>query len=112
VIRYLRALLVASLLAFGLTVGTASPAAALCLPPPQVSQHAFVGRVFLTSWDGRLAWVWTGRGRLVIVQGGSDPEVPTSIDRSFQAGVRYEFHPLNDRSPYQDNLCTATRPLP
>jgi hypothetical protein len=23
-------------------------------------------------------------------------------------GIRYEFHPINNGSPYQDNACTAT----
>jgi hypothetical protein len=25
--------------------------------------------------------------------------------------VRYEFHPINDADPYQDNFCTATHPI-
>ena len=31
------------------------------------------------------------------------------MDRRFDVGIRYEFHPLNGTSPYQDNACTATR---
>ena len=35
----------------------------------------------------------------------------TSVDRRYSLGGRYEFHPLNNQSPYSDNACTATRQL-
>ena len=33
------------------------------------------------------------------------------MDRSYQIGGRYEFHPTNATSPFVDNECTATQLL-
>jgi hypothetical protein len=30
------------------------------------------------------------------------------VDRQYVVGARYEFHPLNGESLYQDNACTAS----
>ncbi len=35
----------------------------------------------------------------------------SSIDRRYALGGRYEFHPVNDESPFSDNACTATHQL-
>jgi hypothetical protein len=34
----------------------------------------------------------------------------TTVDRTYVVGQRYLFVPVNDRSPFQDNSCTATQP--
>jgi hypothetical protein len=31
------------------------------------------------------------------------------VDRTYEDGATYEFHVLNDASPYEDNACTATK---
>jgi hypothetical protein len=36
----------------------------------------------------------------------------TSVDRTYEVGGRYEFHPLNDSDPYRDNDCTSTHRIP
>ncbi|HLL65382.1 MAG TPA: hypothetical protein VK453_06490 [Micromonosporaceae bacterium] len=109
--RTLRVLLAGVLLGGTLSVASAAPALASCLPNPAPSPYAFTGKVVSTGWGGRLARVRTWSGRLVIVKGGERPGAITSVDRFYQVNQRYEFHPLNRRSPYRDNLCTATRPL-
>ncbi|GAA1837920.1 hypothetical protein GCM10009772_14420 [Pseudonocardia alni subsp. carboxydivorans] len=91
--------------------GTTSPAArASCIADPPRSAHAFTGTVASTSADGRVAQVRTDDGRNVRVVGSPTPRpsTATSVDRSYATGTRYEFHPLNPASPYEDNLCTAT----
>ncbi|HLL65380.1 MAG TPA: hypothetical protein VK453_06480 [Micromonosporaceae bacterium] len=110
-IRIARILIAGVMLAGVLTVASASPALARCLPDPAPSPYAFTGTVVATRWDGRLARVRTDGGRVVIVRGGASRLSVTSVDRYYEVGQRYEFHPTNDRSPYLDNLCTATRPL-
>ena len=57
--------------------------------------------------------VHTDDGRTVTVRGSDadGPNAATTVDRTYQVGVRYEFHPLNDTSPYRDNACTATHPI-
>jgi hypothetical protein len=44
----------------------------------------------------------------VLGSDADEPNAATSVDRTYRAGAKYEFHPLNDTSPYQDNACTAT----
>ena len=55
----------------------------------------------------------TDAGRQVEVPGRQDTSWFTnsysSDDRRYALGGRYEFHPLNDETPYRDNACTATR---
>ncbi|MBE1612585.1 hypothetical protein [Actinopolymorpha pittospori] len=61
--------------------------------------------------DGSLATVRADDGRVVTVLGGPGaPErnMSSSIDRSYTVGGHYEFHPSNNKDPYQDNICTAT----
>jgi hypothetical protein len=96
---------------------TATPAWASCATVPVISAHSFAGTVESTSRNGRVAEVRTDDGRHVEVRGTDTIDPPgaiaaTSVDRTFEAGTRYEFHPLNSTSPFADNACTATRPLP
>jgi hypothetical protein len=93
-------------------LATATPAAASCALPPKESSHRFTGLVLATDDDGRTATVRTQDGRVVTVIGAEGgPGAVTSVDRTYRASVRYDFHPLNDVSPYRDNACTATREL-
>lgn len=74
------------------------------------SQHAFTGLVTATTNNGRVATVHTDAGLTVTVIGTpAEGSAATTVDRQYVVGTRYEFHPLNDASPYQDNVCTATR---
>ncbi len=53
------------------------------------------------------------QGSTVEVRGTSaagDDEA-TSVDRMYEVGRRYEFHPTNTSPPWEDNSCTATRLL-
>jgi hypothetical protein len=90
-----------------------APAAASCVASPAASPHRFSGTVIRVEDAGRTATVRTDDGHTVTVHGGyaSEPGVVTTVDRTYQIGVRYEFHPLNSASPYQDNACTATHPI-
>ncbi len=91
----------------------AVPAFASCgTDKPAKSQAAFVGVVTSTASDGRVATVQTDTGAIVTVIGTPDTgSAATSVDRTYQVGGRYEFHPINDASPFEDNVCTATRLL-
>ncbi len=64
--------------------------------------------------EGRTARVRTDDGRDVTVHGGGRSPASnsaTSVDRRYAVDGRYEFHPINDASPFEDNACTATRQL-
>jgi hypothetical protein len=91
-------------------VGAAPPAHASCVSTPRESPYRFTGTVTGVDNAGRRASVRTDDGRTVTVVGSdaAEPNAATSVDRAFQLGGRYEFHPLNDASPYRDNACTAT----
>jgi hypothetical protein len=54
--------------------------------------------------------VRTDSGRIVTVHGSyvDGPNSATSVDRTYELGARYEFDPVNDADPYQDNICTGT----
>lgn len=92
-----------------------SPAHASCARPASPSPYAFVGTVISTEQDDRVATVITDKGVEVTVLGTGDTsrlsESFTSVDRRYQPGGRYEFHPTNAKSPYRDNACTATKQL-
>jgi hypothetical protein len=90
-----------------------APAQASCVQPPLTSPHQFTGTVTRVGNAGRTATVHTDDGRTVTVLGSEAdrPNAATTVDRTYQVGVKYEFHPLNDSSPYQDNACTATHPI-
>lgn len=109
---------VATVLFCAWTLGVlgAAPAAASCATDsPARSPYAFVGTVIATSEGDRVAEVVTDDGVAVIVRGAQDTSgfgnTYTSVDRRYALGGRYEFHPLNNESPYSDNACTATRQL-
>jgi hypothetical protein len=107
-----RALAVALMVLFVLPLtGSASMAVALSCPSSlRESSHRFTGIVTEVSDGGHTATVRTDDGRIVTVLGG-DPKTATPDDRIFDKELRYEFHPLNDTTPYRDNACTATRAL-
>jgi hypothetical protein len=109
---------VARLLAVALVSGAfvtwaAGTAAASCNAGRQVSPDAFTGTVLSVELEGRVAHVRTDDGRTVVVRGtdSDSPNAFTSVDRTYSAGARYEFHPINATEPYQDNACTATREI-
>jgi hypothetical protein len=100
---------VAALSAAGLFVGAAPEASASCTEPPAaVSPWVFTGTVVSTERDGRVAAVQTEDGRRVEVVGTASTGGFTSVDRAFEIGARYEFHPANSISPFQDDICSRT----
>jgi len=103
-----RLLGVAVLSVAGLFVGAAPEASASCATPPLVSPWVFTGTVMSTERDGRVAAVRTDDGRRVEVVGTASTGGFTSVDRAYEIGARYEFHPANSTSPFQDNICTRT----
>lgn len=88
------------------------PAIASCASESIESPAAFTGVVTSTTSQGRVATVRTETGETVRVNGtpalGS---TQTSVDRTYEVGGRYEFHPINSSSPFEDNACTATHLL-
>ena len=117
--RVLRALAAVAALAFVLP-----PSAALadCMMPPAVEQAAqtaemvFVGTVAETSNHNSWASVvveevWRGPDQpaAVIVKGGPAGDMVTSVDRSFEVGVKYLFFPYaSEAGDLADNSCTNT----
>ena len=101
-----------------------APSAALadCMMPPAVGEAAeaaeivFVGTV--TETTNRNSWanvavdeVWRGPDMpaTVVVKGGSGGDGISSVERSFQAGVKYLFFPYADeQGGLADNICTNT----
>lgn len=79
-----------------------------CAAESRPSANAFTGEVVSVTADGKVATVRTDNGSTVEVIGGPGDGSVTSVDRTYKVGVRYEFHPVNNHSPYQDNICTAT----
>jgi hypothetical protein len=98
---------VAVLLSQGPALGSCATSA------PLASPYAFTGVVISTESMGRLAVVLTDAGATVEVRGTlvTAGDAFTSVDRSYQVGGRYEFHPTNATSPFADNECTATQLL-
>jgi hypothetical protein len=110
-VGYLRIVVAVPLIVAALIVATGAPASASCVGSPSPSPYAFNGTVLSTGADGRIAEVIAEDGRKVEVRGTPDASAVTTVDRTYQVGARYEFHPVNDSSPYEDNACTATRKL-
>lgn len=104
---------VSLLLILAVLVLVQGTAQASCAREPEPSPHAFTGTVVSVEKGGRVATVRTEDGREVTVVGAGDlnSDAATSVDRRYAVGARYEFHPLNSTSPFQDNACTATRQL-
>jgi hypothetical protein len=117
--RVLRVVAGVATLAFVLT-----PSAVLadCMMPAPVQEAAkssdivFVGTVAETSNQNRWASVtveeiWRGPdlGSTVVVKGGSGGNGISSVDRSYQAGVKYLFFPYaGEEGDLADNVCTNT----
>ena len=88
------------------------PALGSCAVQSLKSSDAFPGVVVSTRSHGRVATVLTDGGARVEVWGTPDiGSAATSVDRTYEVGGRYEFHPTNSASPYRDNACTATQLL-
>jgi len=101
---------------------TPSVALADCMMPPPVKEAAlkaeilFVGTVTETmnneSWASvAVEEIWRGPDLPVdvVVKGGPGGNAMTSVDRSFQAGVKYLFFPYADeQGALADNSCTNT----
>jgi fermentation-respiration switch protein FrsA (DUF1100 family) len=112
VMKLLRALTAAALLgaSTALTAVMAAPVSASCIGTPTPAKTVFTGTVTGTSHAGRQATVRMTDGRTVTVNGTPDLDAAaTSVDRTYENGATYEFHVLNDASPYEDNACTATK---
>src|SRR6185369_16407504 len=77
----------------------AAPASASCVTPPPASPAVFTGTVLTIGPGGRTARVRTDDGREVTVNGGPSEGGVTSVDRTYRAGTRYEFHPVNGADP-------------
>lgn len=92
---------------------TASPgatSAASPTPTASTSPYAFQGSVVALGNGGLDATVVRKDGVVVQVHGGTGRLGAIGPDdRIFVVGAVYQFEPLNDASPYQDNACTATK---
>ncbi len=112
------AVLLPALLSAAWILGSAPAWASCASPGALTSPNAFAGTVIATSRAGRVAEVRTDEGHHVTVIGtpvAPDPsgaDRATSIDRTYEVGVRYEFDPRNSTSPYEDTACTSTHVLP
>ena len=95
------------------TLPAASAQASCAGPSGTVSAHPFTGTVIAVGNNERTATVRTDDGRTVTVRGSDavGPNEATSVDRTYRVGLRYEFHPTNDRDPFLDNACTATHEI-
>ena len=104
------------------TVLAPGPAGADCAPAGTTPDRlrdatvVFVGRVVTTTDNGRTAHVrveqvWKGApvSDRVTVRSGPDGEgAASSVDRTFDAGVRYLFVPTRDGAHFRDSSCSAT----
>lgn len=125
--RPLRALRVGPALAsIALLIFLAMPGTAFadCMAPPPVEEAVksaeivFVGTVTATTNRGTWAnvsieEVWRGPDQpaSVVVHGGPGGNAATSVDRSFEVGVKYLFFPYTDAQVgLADNSCTSTQP--
>lgn len=119
-----RSLVAATLVVFVLLL-PAAPASASCIEPPPLEEGyaqaevVFVGRVVQVTNNDRTAVVaveevWKGPDlpATVTVHGGpNDPNVVTSVDRTFRPGT-YAFFPISwssDLTQFEDNACTLTQ---
>lgn len=100
-----RATLAVALAAFAVLL-PAGVATAACGAAPSVSPSRFTGLVTQLKDGGALAVVRRDDGATVVVRAGTGED-----RRTFQTGARYEFHPFNAASPYDDNGCSATRQI-
>jgi len=115
--------LIALALVAAAVVGPAGAAHAQCGPTLEVedslvrAEVVFVGTVVDRSNRDRTAimdvhevWKGTRLPASVTVNGGpEDISQFTSVDRSWLLGQTYLVMPANDRSPFQDSLCSGTQ---
>ena len=104
-------------------LATARPAAASCAELPDLetafaeAELVFIGLVEEVSNGGRTAVmyvedVWKGPQlplRVTVRGGPEDPELITSVDRTFETNEVYLVFPLNSTPPLEDNICTSTQ---
>jgi hypothetical protein len=121
-----RCLWVAALLAAAALAAITTPSAVLgsCIMPPpvqeaiQTSEIVFVGTVVETAngntWANvEVEEVWRGpdQPQRVVVKGGPGGNAMTSVDRSFEVGVKYLFFPFaGENGELADNSCSNTVP--
>jgi hypothetical protein len=123
--RRIRAIVALSLMAVGALLASPGTALADCMPPPPIevavetAEIVFVGTVTETAQGNRWASVaveeiWRGPDleASVVVKGGPAGNMATSVDRYFEAGVRYLFFPYADQEQggLADNSCSSTQP--
>jgi hypothetical protein len=101
----------AAFVAIGIFATPSAANAADCVQTPPLSPHVFNGTVVSIESSGRVASVRTDDGADVRVIGTPSETGVTTVDRTYKVGARYEFHPLNASSPFQDNACTRTRQI-
>ena len=99
------------ILSIGILATPSAAVAADCVQTPPPSPHVFTGTVVSVESSGRVATVRTDDGAEVKVIGTPSETAVTTVDRAYDVGARYEFHPLNATSPFQDNACTRTRKI-
>jgi len=128
----LRVAPIVALLAVLAALSAPAAATASCMMPPALeeavksSDVVFVGTV--TSTTNRNTWaevqvdeIWRGPDlpARVVVKGGPEGNAVTSVDRSFEVGVKYLFVPYVDPNGgpiagqvlnLQDNSCSSTTP--
>jgi hypothetical protein len=120
-----RRLVLIPVLALALLAGAGTAAQASCAAPQppgdQIKAAAvvFIGTVVYTTDADRVARVrvesiWKGPNlaAYVDVHGSpvSGPFAASSVDRTYQPGVRYLFVLYSADQPLQDNSCTGTQP--
>lgn len=123
--RIVRRLALLPALAALAVLGTlAAPSATLasCVQPPSIQDAArsaeivFVGTVVETA--NRNTWatvqveeIWRGPDQptTIVIRGGPGGNAASSVDRTFEVGVRYLFFPYADETGgLADNSCTST----
>jgi hypothetical protein len=122
--KRLRAAVALSLLSIAALPATPRAALASCVIAPPLEQAVeaaeivFIGTVEETAQGNRWASVaveevWRGpdQPKTVVVKGGPAGNTATSVDRSFEVGVKYIFLPYVDPAEgLSDNSCTNTQP--
>jgi hypothetical protein len=120
--RAVRRLLAAALLVAAL--GTPATASASCVMLPDDGAEpwagadaVFVGTVTAVANGNRWATVrveevWQGPDQPaeVVVRGGPEGDMATSVDRSYAVGVQYVFAVAISDGQLQDNACSGTTP--
>ena len=120
--RPVRLLMAATLLAIAFAT-PASVAASCFLPPPAAgnawdgAQAVFVGTVTALDNNARSAIVhveevWAGPDQPgeVVVRGGPEGDMATSVDRTFSLGTQYIFAVSIVEGSLEDNACSGTTP--